>query len=343
MTAHPLWHLVMARLRQFFREPETIFWSFGFPAVLSIALGIAFRVQPPAPVDAVIVDGPAAATTAAALAEDGAVRTIVLPEAEAEQRLHSGRAAILVAPGTPVVYRFDPSRPESQAARATVDAALQRTAGRRDPILTTDRHEVAPGARYLDFVVPGLLGMNLMGGGLWGLAWTIVEMRNRKLLKRLLATPMRRSHFLLSHILARLLFAPLEIAGLLFFAWLLFDLHIAGSLLTLALVSLVGVLAFAGLGTLLASRARTMEAASGLINLASFPMILLSGVFFATDRFPAAMQPFIQALPLTALNDALRAVVNEGAGLLTLGPPLLVLGVWGVVSFAAAMRLFRWV
>ncbi len=200
----------------------------------------------------------------------------------------------------------------------------------------------AVGSRYIDWLVPGLLGMNIMSTGLWGVGFSIVQARTKKLLKRLVATPMSRAHYLLSHVLSRLLFLAMETTVIVGFAWLVFGVAVHGALASLAALALLGALAFGGIGLLLASRARTIEAVSGLMNLVMLPMWVLSGVFFASSNFPDAMQPFIHALPLTALNDALRAVVNEGRPLVSLGREIGVLAGWGGVSFALSLRLFRW-
>lgn len=338
----PLWNLVYTRFRESLRYPETIFWTFLFPALLAGALGIAFRGEAGAPSVAVVSAGEGAVRVAAALVSDNTIRAEVLPRSEAEHRLRTGRAAILVVPGTPLVYRFDPTRPDSRLARERVDRAIQGASGRADPLRTRDEPVTEPGARYIDFLVPGLLGMNLMGGGLWGIGWVVVEMRIRKLLKLQLTTPMPRRDFLLSHVLVRLAFIPLEIVPLLLIAWLLFGVTAAGSLAGLTVIAVVGAVSFAGLGTLVASRAKTTTAISGLINLCTFPMIVLSGVFFSTSRFPDALQPAIRALPLTALNDALRAVMVDGASVASQVPEMLVLVLWGAVSFAVALRIFRW-
>jgi ABC-2 type transport system permease protein len=338
----PLWELTLARLREPLRWPETIFWTFLFPALLSLALGIAFRQQRPEPAPVIVVDGPGAAALAAALRRDPGVTVTVAEAPRAAHDLRVGRVAVLVVPGTPLRYRFDPTRPESQAARLAVDRAVQRAHGRADPVATVSEPVTARGARYIDFLVPGLLGFNLMGGGLWGLGWAITEARTRKLLRRFLATPMRRRDYLLAHIFGRLCFVPLEAVTLLVFSWLLFGVGLAGSPLSLALVVLLGALSFAGLGTLLASRAQTLETMSGLVNLCTMPMLLLSGVFFSTSRFPEVLQPAIRLLPLTALNEALRAIMSDGASLFSLGRQLLILAVWGVVSFVLALKLFRW-
>ncbi len=178
----------------------------------------------------------------------------------------------------------------------------------------------AVGSRYIDWLVPGLLGMNIMGTGLWGVGFSIVQARTKKLLKRLVATPMSKAHYLLANILSRLLYLALETSVIMGFAWIAFDVRIYGSLWALGALALFGALAFGGLGLLLASRARTIEAVSGLMNLVMLPMWVLSGIFFASTNFPDAMQPFIHALPLTALIDGLRGVVNEGRSLAELAP-----------------------
>lgn len=337
-----LGQLVLARLRQSLRHPETIFWTFVFPILLAVALGFAFRGGRPEPVAAAVVEAPGAGAIARTLRSTGAVRVAVLSCAAADHRLRTGTVALVVVPGDPLVYRYDPTRPDGRAARERIDEILQRAAGRRDAVPTSDQTVSKPGARYIDFLVPGLLGLNLMGGGLWGIGWVVVEDRIRKLLRLQLATPMRKRDFLLAHMLARLAFVPLEVVPLLVLTWWLFGVSTAGSLLSLTVVVLAGALSFAGLGTLLASRARTTATISGLINLVTFPMLVLSGVFFSTGRFPDAVQPLIRALPLTALIDGLRAIMTDGAALLSLWQQFLVMGLWGAFGFAAALLLFRW-
>ncbi|HYG68741.1 MAG TPA: ABC transporter permease, partial [Anaeromyxobacteraceae bacterium] len=312
LARSPLVQLTLARLRLFFREPSTIFWSFAFPILLTVALGIAFRSRPPEPVFAAVEDGPGAARLVAALRAAPDVRVATLSAEEARAALRVGRVAIVVVPGDPPTYRYDPTRPESRLARATVDDLLQRDAGRVDAIGPREERVAEPGSRYVDFLIPGLVGMNVMSTGMWGIGYTIVEMRQKKLLKRLVATPMRRGHFLLSFVLVRMLFLAIEVPLLFVFGVLVFELPVRGPIAVLGLVSALGALAFAGLGLLVASRARNTQTVGGLINLVMLPMFVLSGVFFSSANFPEKLQPLIRALPLTALNDALRAVMNEG-------------------------------
>src|SRR5256712_339155 len=341
MRDHPLVQLTLARMREFYREPEAIFWVFGFPLVLAFALGIAFRNRGPGELKIAVLRAPGDSAIAAALDRSPALAAAVLDSGEARTQLRTGRIALLVVPGDPLVYRYDSTRTESRLARLEADEALQR-AGRPDVVSVRDERVTEPGSRYIDFLIPGLLGMNLMGSGLWGVGFSVVQARTKRLLKRFMATPMRKSHYLLSFVLSRLTFLFVEVAALVGFGWWIFDVGVRGSVAALAGITILGSLSFAGLGMLVASRARTIEAVSGLMNLVMLPMWILSGTFFSYARFPDAMQPLVRALPLTALNDALRAVMIDGAPLVHLGAPLGVVTAWGALSFAVALRIFRW-
>lgn len=338
----PLTELTLARVRELIREPEAVFWVFVFPIVLTAILGLAFRSRPPEALPVALVAGPTSEARLAAVALDSELKPRVLSETAAQDALARGRVVLVVSAETPPVYSYDPTQPESRTARLAVDAALQRAAGRSDAFTPGKAELTRPGARYVDFLVPGLLGMNLMGTGMWGIGFSLVVARNGKLLKRLVAAPVRRSHLLGAQLLSRLLFLVPEAAALLGFAHFALGVPIRGSLVLLAAVALIGALAFSGLGLLTAARPRTIEGVSGIMNLVMVPMWIFSGIFFATERFPAAAQPFIQALPLTALNDALRAVMLDGAGLAALLPELGLLSAWGAVSFVLALKLFRW-
>jgi ABC-type multidrug transport system permease subunit len=241
-----------------------------------------------------------------------------------------------------VLYRYDDTNPEGRSARLLADRAVQRAAGRADPVASTDRLMREPGSRYIDFLIPGLLGMNLMNSGMWGIGFALVDMRQRKLLKRFVATPLRRGDFLLALASSRLILMVIEVCLLLGFGVLMFHIRVMGSLLAILLIGAIGAIAFGGLGLLTASRARKIESVSGLINLVMMPMWIFSGVFFSYERFPATIQPLIKALPLTALNDALRATILEGSTLVSQSGRLMVLALWGGISFFLALRWFRW-
>src|SRR6266513_1419160 len=339
---HPMFQLALARMREFSREPEAVFWVFGFPIVLAFALGLAFRNSGPGELQVGVAAGTNDRSVAATLDSSPHLAATVLDTAAARLRLRTGRIALLVVPGEPVVYRYDSTRTESRLARLEVDDVLQRARGRRDPAPARDDRVVAPGSRYIDFLIPGLLGMNLLGSGIWGVGFSVVQARQKTRLKRFLGTPMRRSHYLLGFILSRLLFLFVEVVALVGFGRLMFGVAVRGSFASLAGITIVGSFSFAGLGLLVASRAKTIEGVSGLMNLVMLPMWILSGTFFSYSRFPDAMIPFVKALPLTALNDALRAVMIDGTAVTALGTPIAIVVAWGAVSFVVALRIFRW-
>lgn len=342
---HPLVQLTLVRFREFIREPEAVFWIFLFPILLAAGLGLAFRSTPQQTVKIGVASG-AADRLGLPAALRGASALIVTPvdEASGMTALRNGDIALLaLAPErSRVEVRYDDTRPDARTARGLALDALQQSAGRKDPVTVTDVVVHEKGSRYIDFVIPGLLGMNLMGSGIWGVGFGIVDARKRKLLKRLIATPMSKAQYLASYLLHRLLLLLIEVVTIVGFGHYVFDVPLRGSLWQLAAICLLASLSFGGLGLLVASRVRTMEGASGLMNLVMLPMWILSGVFFSSANFPDAMQPFIKALPLTAVNDALRANMLQGAALAELTLPVVVLAIWLVVCFALALRFFRW-
>lgn len=342
----PLLELTVSRAKEFFREPEAVFWVFAFPVLLAIALGLAFREKGPDQIPVGVVKAAETATASdralSALAQSPALLPRPYSAAEGREALRTGKISLLVEPGPPYVFRFDETRPDSRIARLEADVALQQAAGRKDAVPVRAEKVTEQGSRYIDFLIPGLLGMNLMGSGIWSLAFSITSARNRKVLKRLVATPMRKSHYLLSQIFGRLVFLLPEMIILIGAGWLLFDVGVRGSLLLLTVTCLLGTMTFCGLGLLIASRVSTIEGASGLANLVMLPMWLLSGVFFSSERFPDAVQPWINALPLTALNQALRGIMTEASTLPEVWTQLAILTAWGVLSFAVALKIFRW-
>jgi ABC-2 type transport system permease protein len=340
-------HLLGARMKELAREPEVVFWVFVFPLLLALGLGLAFRNKPADITSIAIVSGQYA-ETAISLIQNSAQKNVIHAEivdrVTALKGFRLGKYDLVVEPVAPgqVQYDYDPARPESVRSRGEVDDALQSAAGRKDVIATTSHTSSEPGSRYIDFLIPGLLGMNLMNSGMWGIGFALVDMRQRKLLKRFVATPMRRGDFLLALASSRLIMMVIETALLLTFGVLVFHMRILGSIATILLIGALGAISFGGLGLLTASRAQKIESVSGLINIVMMPMWIFSGVFFSYERFPTIVQPVIKALPLTALNDALRATVLEGASLFSQTGRILVLVVWGGISFLLALRWFRW-
>ncbi|HEU4747357.1 MAG TPA: ABC transporter permease [Gemmatimonadaceae bacterium] len=343
---HPLVQLTLVRFREFIREPEAVFWTFVFPILLAAGLGIAFRQQGLEQLQVGVVERPGADTSVVtAMRRDSTLVLRPYDDSAAALALRTGKVALLVIPGLArdsVQYVYDRGRSEAASARLVVDRAIQAGAGRVDPVRASDSYVTEKGSRYIDFLVPGLLGMNLMGSSIWSLAFTIVTARNKKLLKRLMATPMSRLQYLLSFLFSRLFFLILEVVTLVGFGYFAFGVPLRGSLATLMLIALLGAVSFGGLGLLCASRARTVEAVSGIANFVMLPMWVFSGVFFSSSNFPEVVQPFIRLLPLTAVNDALRANMLEGASLAAVSPQVLIIVIWGVVAFFAALKLFRW-
>lgn len=356
----PLLELTLVRLKEFWREPEAVFWVFIFPVLMVTALGIAFRNTGPNKYRVAVEqttqsqDAPEMAIFNVLVKSEN-VEPLLMSTEEAARALRSGKVPLVVrvpesergvtrAGQVPknFDYRFDPTRPESRNARFMVDDALQRALGREDKTQAHFETKTEPGARYIDFLVPGLLGLNLMGSGMWGIGFAIVSARLRKVLKLFAATPMQRHHYLLSFFLARLVFLVVEVSFVVIFSMLTFGYTIHGSIPSMILILLLGSFSFAGLGLLVAARPQSIEGVSGLMNFVMMPMWLVSGTFFSAQRFPAFLQPFIKILPLTALNDSLRSVMNEGASIFENWYALLVLAIWGLVGFIIALKIFRW-
>lgn len=335
-----LLELTLARLREFVREPEALFWTFFFPMIMSVAMALAFPSRGAQPVRVGLAPGDSELRRA--LAADPGVSVRDLMPGEELRALRDGSVHVIVVPGTPPTYRFDPSRDESRAARLVVDNVLKRAAGRPDPWSAREDAVQIAGSRYVDWLIPGILCLGIMNNGMWSIGFMTVQARLRRLLKRLAASPMQKRDYLLAQILARLALLAPEVAVPLVFGVLAFGMPINGSIADIAIVSLVGALMFGAFGLLVGSRVRTIEGINGLMNLSTLPMWVLSGVFFSTANFPDVLQPVIHALPLTALNDALRAVVLEGATLRAVGHEIALLAAWGIVPFGLALRMFKW-
>ena len=334
-----LYQLTMVRFRLFLREPEAIFWIFFFPILLAVGLGIAFRNRP---ADVLQVGATSTQLTQALNADKG-LTADTLDEVAGTHELATGRILLLAIQGTDgVTYKYDDTNPDARNARLLADRAIQTAAGRRDAVVASNQMVHETGARYIDFVVPGLLGMNLMGSAMWGLGFAIVEARQKKLLKRLVASPMPKWQYLASFLLSRLAMLIIEVGFFLGFARVVFGVPFRGSLVELVILCLMTSLAFSALGLLVSSRAKTMEAASGLMNLVMLPMWILSGVFFSATRFPAVIQPFVRALPLTAAIEAMRGNMLQGTSINHMMVQVGILAAWFVVPFAVSLRIFRW-
>jgi ABC-2 type transport system permease protein len=334
-----MYQLTLVRFRLFLREPEAIFWIFVFPILLAVGLGIAFRNRPAD----VLPVGATTAQLTQALAADKGLTATTLDEAAGTHELATGQILLLaIQRGDGVGYKYDDTNPDARVARMVADRAIQAAAGRHDAVVASNELVHETGARYIDFVVPGLLGMNLMGSAMWGLGFAIVDERKKNLLKRLVASPMPKWQYLASFLVSRMVMLIIEVGFFLGFAKVTFGVPFRGSLWQLGLFCLMTSLAFSALGLLVSSRAKTTEAVSGLMNLVMLPMWILSGVFFSASRFPAVIQPVVRALPLTAAIEGMRGNMLQGTGLRLMIPQLVILLAWFVVPFAVSLRIFRW-
>jgi ABC-type multidrug transport system permease subunit len=339
----PLFELSRVRLLALLREPEAVFWVFVFPIAMALVLGFAFRDKAPERLPVGVLEGPASTDLRRAIESSSALKPESFTALEpADLALRNGKIVLLVLPGPPVSYRFDPTRPDSRTARLAVNDAVQAAHGRRDSIGIQDDTVHEKGARYIDFLLPGLIGLNLMGTSMWGIGFSILNARLTKTLKLLAATPMKRSDYLASQITARLVFLFLEVPLILGVGILFFGVPMRGGWAAFLLVCLVGAISFAGVALMTVSRAKTLESGSGLMNFIMVPMWLVSGSFFSSERFPKAVQPLVQALPLTALNNSLRSVMLEGRSLAAVAWELAIISAWGVVTFLIALKIFRW-
>jgi ABC-type polysaccharide/polyol phosphate export permease len=335
----PLIQLLLMRWRIFLREPEAMFWTFGFPLVVTLILGIAFRPTEPEPLRVIMVDGNDADALEARLRTCDELEITRMPLEDAQRALRRGQASLIITPASPPQFRYDPLSSESRLARMLALDTLRTSTSTPE---FTNEPVSTPGDRYVDFLVPGLIAMNVMMVCLWGIGWNIVEARARRLLRRLAVTPMRHSEYLGAFVIAHALLVLLALTMVLSFSALAFDVHIAGSMLDLLAISIVGSVAFSAIGILVASRTSNVEVLSGMINAISLTQIVASGVFFSATRFPNEMQPFLRALPLTALADGLRAIALEGRSFSELPVELGVLAGWTFVTGFVGLRLFRW-
>jgi ABC-2 type transport system permease protein len=342
----PLGHLVITRMRLFLREPAAVFWVYGFPLLMLTSLGVAFRDNPQESIGVDVVGYSAESPLWQILSNDKRFKVTDSTQSDWHKRLQYGKTDLVVertSDQEAASPRFweEPRRVESRLARYAVEAALLSSDRANEPAPEIMRLQEA-GSRYIDFLLPGMLGMGLMGGGLWGVGFTVVDLRVRKLLKRYLATPMKHGDFLLAIMISRIIFSFIDVVFLLGVGYLLFGVIPHGNSIELVAAILIGAICFAGIGLLVASRAQTLETVSGLMNLIMLPMWVLSGVFFSSERFPEAIQPIINCLPLTALNQLLRGIILEGSSIATQWRQVTLLSIYGVTTFVVALRIFRW-
>ena len=370
-----LWQLITALFLEIIREPGVLFWGILFPILMSAGLGLAFTKKADVIRKVAVINS----SKQSAVTQDNSVVYEFLeknceknlsPEnekwqwrytikdaklgnsiflfydmqwEEAMKLLKRGTVNLLLAGNKESVeYHFDPMNADAELTYLK----LSNIVGHGEMISVKAISEIKPltitGTRYIDFLVPGLITMGVMMSCMWGISYGIIEKRSKKLLRRLVATPMKKSHFLIALITVRIVMNFIESSVLLIFALIAFKMTIQGSISALILTYLAGNIAFAGIAVFASSHTSNTEVGNGLINFVVFPMMVLSGIFFSYQNFPEWSLPVIKNLPLTMLTDGVRSIFNEGAGYPEVAIPILIMLTTGIIFFAAGLKIFKW-
>jgi ABC-2 type transport system permease protein len=343
-----LYQLTLSTFRVFFREPAVIFWAVLFPIIMAWVLGIAFSNKGES-VRTVYVTGsekiPEKISGEKVFGEDIGnpfrIKFQKTSEQEAVKAIKQGLIVIyLEVDGDSLIYHFDPVNSDAQLTHLILERGLNEKLTEGDK--TSIRRLQTKGTRYIDFLIPGLIALGIMNSCIWGIGWTLIETRMKKLLRRMVATPMKKSVFFSSYIVTRIILGGFETLLLLLFTRLYFGTEILGSVAAFLVVFLAGIFAFSGIAILVASRTSKTEVANGLVNAVTLPMMILSGIFFNYHNFPGWAVPVIQALPLTLLADSIRSIFIEGAGLTEILKPVAILSTTGLVTIILGLKVFRW-
>ena len=367
--------ITAALFREIIREPGVLFWGILFPILMSLGLGIAFTKKADVLRKVAIID-----PLRNNYSEDSIPTLYHFFEKNCEKNSQAGKndyqwkltlkdeklgnsiflfyrmdwqqAMMQLKRGTVNVvlrenernieYHFDPLNPDAQLTFLKLNGLM----GEGKIIESESDPNIIPltvtGTRYIDFLIPGLIAMGVMMSCMWGISYGLIEKRSKKLLRRLVATPMKKSYFLVALITVRIAMNFIESLILFIFALFVFDMVIQGSISALILLFISGNIAFAGIAVFVSSNTSNTEVGNGLINFVVFPLMVLSGIFFSYHNFPDWSIPVIQKLPLTILADGIRSIFNEGAGFSEVGIPILVLSATGIVFFSAGLKIFKW-
>jgi len=360
-----LFQLTKTYFLETIREPEVLFWGMVFPVLISIGLGLAFMQTSESKFQVMVVvnnyseldsllniyahtsesEGQRKSTWKVT---DETLGNTVFSFVQSDWEsaiisLKRGEADVIITDSLGKVhFHFDPINSQAQLVYMKLSALIHSPSSATDSAQLQIEPLTLKGVRYIDFLIPGLIAFGLMSSLLWGISYTLIERRSQKLLRRLVATPMKKSYLLFAMMFVRTAMNMVEALVIFFFAWLLFDIHIQGNIGALAVLFLAGNVAFTGLAVLISSRTSKTEVGSGWINAVQMPMMLLSGIFFSYHNFPQWSLDVIKLLPLTALTDGIRSIFNEGAGWLEIITPSAALSLFGVICFVIGMRLFKW-
>jgi ABC-2 type transport system permease protein len=353
--------LVASQVKEFYREPEVVFWAFFFPVLLSWVLGIAFDVR-----------GESARVVGALELESNRGGTLHKLIEKSHQRyagssskyfsaknknpfefmftdkegalraIKQGKIEMFIELATDgkIKYYYDPKNSDARLSFLLLEKYFfppEQHAADSEPVPL-----VLPGSRYIDFLIPGLLGLEIMNSSMWGIAWSLIEMRSKKLLRRMAASPMNRNVYVLSQIITRLAFGVVEFLAIYLFAFFYFKVRIEGSIAALIMVFISSNIAFGGLAFLLGAHSASTRVGNGIINAVTLPMMMLSGIFFSYHNFPSWAIPMIKLLPLTLITDCIRAIFLESAGIPRVLLPSCILFASGIIFTAASLKIFKW-
>ena len=349
------------------REPAVLFWGIGFPILMAWGLGIAFSTKTEMNREIAVIHQSGSESIQKSVLSDiikhypgkqkgdyllalsntklGNIN-LTLRECSRDQAnvlLKKGTISLIVEViNDKIYYYFDPANAEAQLLYQLIKGVVYNGPA----YYSSHQEEIKPltvsGTRYIDFLIPGLLAMGIMMSSTWGISYTLIERRSKKLLRRMVATPMKKANLLLALITARSVMNLIECVLLFFFAWLYFDIHVQGNPAALIILFIAGNIAFAGISVLISSHTSNPEIGNGLINAIVTPMMVVSGIFFSYQHFPEWIIPFIRTLPLTMLADGTRSIFNEGAGIMQIWKETLVLTATGVITFIIGLRVFKW-
>lgn len=362
-----LLQLISIRFKEFLREPAVLFWSILFPILMAWGLGSAFSDKGETMQQVALIESELNKNTRLRDFFDGieAVKSEVTgyfnlekkigekkagitnykfircDKDEAMTLLKKGIISLIVEEDTDtIIYHFDPLNPEAKLNYMLISGAINNKGQdiKNESIKVLDKI----GTRYVDFLIPGLIAMGVMMSIMWGVSYSLIDKRNKKLLRRMVATPMKKSNFLGSHFITRTLLSFIE-AGLLFlFAYFYFGTYIQGNILAGMVVLFAGIVGFTGLAILVSSRTANTQVGNGLINLVVMPMMVLSGIFFNYHNFPEWTIGIIQKFPLTMLADSLRSIFIEGSGFKENYNNIITLLIYGLTSFFVGLKMFKW-
>jgi ABC-type multidrug transport system permease subunit len=346
--------LYLMHLREFFRDWEIILWSVLLPVAMAWVLGVAF-VQKKVTTRQIAVVGDLRQSSELRevineienrnisrpkKSNDHSVFRFTFTDREAALRLlRKGKIVLFIELSDEGVVRFhlDPANETSYLSYLILSRRLsqERVEMQLTPVSTH-------GNRYIDFLIPGLIALGIMNSCLWGIGYVIIEYRMKKLMRRMIATPVSRAVILASFFLSRMTINFVEAALLFLFGYLYFGFKLQGDIGSVLLLFVSGNIAFAGLAFLLASRADNTRTGNGVINAFSIPLMLASGIFFSYTNFPEAIQPLLQYSPLALLADAFRTIFNSVGESREILIPAAILNAFGVFCFSISLKIFRW-